>query len=122
MSKSDDHLRMIFDGLSPQGAPLAEVPPYNRVLTPAERRAAETTRVAREITDAEAEKRQAHVARLREARLSREAEDGAAKAADTATKAAETAAKVADKAAKAAEKVAKAADKAAGVKRTRKKA
>jgi hypothetical protein len=82
--RAADHLRMIFDGLAPEGAPLAEVPPYNRVLTPAERRAAETTRVAREITDAEAEKRQADVARLREARLLREAEDKAAKAAEKA--------------------------------------
>jgi hypothetical protein len=78
MSRSDDHLRMIFDGLAPEGAPLAEVPPYNRVLTPAERRAEETTRVAREITGAEAERRQSDVARLREARLQREAEEKAA--------------------------------------------
>lgn len=82
--RNDDHLRMIFDGLSPGGAPVAEVPPYERVMTPAERRAAETTRVAREITGAEAEKRQADVARLREARLAREEEDRAAKAAEKA--------------------------------------
>ncbi|WP_176559478.1 hypothetical protein [Rubellimicrobium roseum] len=48
--------------------------------TPAEVRAAETTRVAREMTDAQTEKRNAQVAKLREARMAKEAEEANAAA------------------------------------------
>jgi hypothetical protein len=87
MANRSDALEKLFDSLAThQPAEVAGVPAYNRVLTPAERRAEETTRAAREITDAEAEKRQADVGRLRAARLAREAED--AEAAEAAAAAA----------------------------------
>jgi hypothetical protein len=77
-----DALERLFDSLAQhQPAEVAGVPAHNRVLTPAERRAEETTRVAREITDGEAEKRQADVGRLRAARLARDAEAAEAAAA-----------------------------------------
>lgn len=81
-SRTDDLSRLWFDDLSPgRPAAVAAVPPHRRVLTPAEVKAGETTRAAREFTDAEAEARHAQVARLRQARLEREAEERAAKAA-----------------------------------------
>lgn len=68
-----------LDGFLLPDAPSASRPgPGRPVLgqapTPAQRRAEETTRVAREATDAEAEKRHAKVAKLKEARLARAAE------------------------------------------------
>jgi hypothetical protein len=81
-SRSDTLHDLLFEGLTAEApSTIAEVPPHRRVLTPAERKAAETTRVAREATEAEAEQRQAQVARLRRARLEREAVDKAAAAA-----------------------------------------
>lgn len=87
-SQTDERLRFLFEVSVPDRAPTAEVPAYARVLTPAERRAEETTRVAREITDAEAAKRQADVARLRAARLEKEQAEEAARAEAAAAKAA----------------------------------
>ena len=49
-------------------------PGFRPPRTPAEMRAEETTRVAREMTDAQAAVRHAKMAQLREARLAREAE------------------------------------------------
>lgn len=78
-----------FDGLFAAEAARAqrssEAGPASRskpaaTRTPAEVRAAETTRVAREMTDAITERRHAQVARLREARLEKEAEAKAAAA------------------------------------------
>ena len=51
---------------------------FRPARTPAETRAEETTRVAREMTDAEAERRQARTAELRRARLAKEATESAA--------------------------------------------
>ena len=68
-----DALNAIFDNLSLDGPARPDVPPHRRVLTPAETKAAETTRVAREHTDAESDQRQAQVARLKQARLEKEA-------------------------------------------------
>ncbi|WP_037280544.1 hypothetical protein [Rubellimicrobium mesophilum] len=75
-SRTDTLHIMMSDALAQGGRPLAAeaVPPHRRVLTPAERRAEESTRVAREITEARTEQRQAEVARLKAARLKREAE------------------------------------------------
>ena len=61
-------------------------PGTRRPNTPAEARAAETTRVARAATEAAAEKRQAAVARLRAARLEKEAAERAAALAAPAKK------------------------------------
>ena len=84
-SRTDALHHMMFDALMREKpAAIAAVPPHRRVLTPAEVKAAETTRYAREVTDTEAEKRQAQVARLREARLSREEAERAEKAAAAA--------------------------------------
>lgn len=55
------------------GAPAGFRPPR----TPAETRADETTRVAREMIDAVVEERQAKTARLRRARLEKEAQKAA---------------------------------------------
>jgi hypothetical protein len=52
-------------------------PASRRPNTPAEARAAHTTRVARELTEAAADKRQATVERLRAARLEKEAAERA---------------------------------------------
>lgn len=85
-SRVDALHQMMFQGLGgEQPAAIAAVPPHQRVLTPAEVKAAETTRYAREFTDTEAEKRQAQVARLRQARLEREEVERAEKAAAKAT-------------------------------------
>ena len=53
---------------------------YRPTRTPAELRAESTTRVVREMTDADAERRQAQVTKLRAARLAKEAEVSAAAA------------------------------------------
>jgi hypothetical protein len=58
-----------------------KVAAYRPTRTPAEVRAESTTRVAREMTDADAERRQTQVAKLRAARLAKEAEETAAAAA-----------------------------------------
>ena len=82
-SRTDDLHPLWFESLSGERpAAIAAVPPHRRVLTPAEVKARETTRVAREFTDAEAEQRQAQVARLKQARLEKEAQEEAAKAAE----------------------------------------
>ena len=75
-SRTDTLHSMMFDALAQGGRPVGAetIPPHRRVLTPAERRAEESTRAAREITDAEAVRRQAEVARLKAARMKREAE------------------------------------------------
>ena len=88
MTVNTDHLQhMLFDTLSAERpAVIAAVPPHRRVLTPAEVKAGETTRVAREFTDAEAVARHAQVARLKQARLERQAEEKAAKAAEPPAK------------------------------------
>ena len=52
---------------------LGAMPGFRPARTPAETRAEETTRVAREMTDAETERRQARTAELRRARLAKEA-------------------------------------------------
>ncbi|WP_210526644.1 hypothetical protein [Rubellimicrobium arenae] len=52
-------------------------PAFRPTQTPSEKRADETTRVAREITEAAKERLQADVARLRQARLEKEAVDRA---------------------------------------------
>ncbi len=62
-----------------------QTPAFRPPLTPYERRAEETTRAAREITESERERSQADVARLRQARLERDAHDNA-KGAVKATK------------------------------------
>ena len=67
-----DALHAIFDNLSVEGPSRPDVPPHRRVLTPAETKAAETTRVAREHTEGLADQRQAQVARLKQARLEKE--------------------------------------------------
>ena len=60
--------------------PMPVVSAYAPKRTPAELRAESTTRVAREMTDVETERRQGQVAKLRAARLAKEAEDTAAAA------------------------------------------
>lgn len=51
-----------------------QTPAFQSPMTPSERKADQTTRVSREITDAAKERSQADVARLRQARLERDAE------------------------------------------------
>jgi hypothetical protein len=51
------------------------VPGFRPVQTPHERKADDRTRLVREITDAATDQRVANVARLRQARLNKEAED-----------------------------------------------
>ena len=53
------------------------VPTFRPQSSPSERRADERTRVVREMTDAATEKRSAATARLKAARLEKEAEDRA---------------------------------------------
>ena len=53
------------------------VPAFRATPSPSERKADESTRVAREATAAAAEKRQATTAKLKAARLAKEAEDRA---------------------------------------------
>ncbi len=55
----------------------ADVPAYRPQLSPAERKADERTRLVREMTDAATEERRTSTARLRAARLAKEAEDRA---------------------------------------------
>ena len=52
-------------------------PAFQAPKSPSEKKAEESTRFAREVTDAAAEKRQATVAKLKAARLAKEAEDRA---------------------------------------------
>ena len=52
-------------------------PAFRPQLSPSERKADERTRVARQMTDADTEKRSALTARLKAARLEKEAEDRA---------------------------------------------
>ena len=53
------------------------VPAFRAVQSPSERKADESTRVAREATESAAQKRQDTVAKLKAARLAKEAEDRA---------------------------------------------
>ena len=62
--------------LKPQGSE-PRVSAYSPVPTRSDIKAEEATRVAREVTEAAAEKRHAQVARLRQARLEKEAQDEA---------------------------------------------
>ena len=81
-SRSDDLHPLWFESLGGERpAAIAAVPPHRRVLTPAEVKATETNRAAREFIDAESEQRQAQVARLKQARLEKEAEEKSALAA-----------------------------------------
>lgn len=73
----------MFDSLWP-GAPqpstagLGASPGFRPARSPSEARAEETTRVAREMTDTAAEQRHARTARLKQARLEREAAEASA--------------------------------------------
>jgi hypothetical protein len=89
-SRTDALHHMSFQSLMDGGRASAAdaVPPHRRVLTPAERRAEESTRIAREATETAAEKRQAQVAKLKAAREAHEGEVAAEKAAEKAAKAA----------------------------------
>jgi hypothetical protein len=93
-SRTETELRSMFDRLSfDTPATIAEVPPHKRVLTPSEAKAAETTRVAREHTETQADQRQAQVARLREARMEKEKGEAVEAQAVAAAKAAAAAKK-----------------------------
>ena len=67
-------LELMFEDRQPLTAKPSDARPR---LAPHEVKANETTRVARALTDAVAELRQANTARLRQARLGQEAEDAA---------------------------------------------
>lgn len=73
----------LFDDLWP-GAPqpsidgLGASPGFRPARSPSEARAEETTRVAREMTDSAAEQRHARTARLKQARLEKEAAEASA--------------------------------------------
>ena len=54
-----------------------EVPAFRPKASPAEQKAAQTTRAFREVTDAAADQRRAAAAKLKEARLAKEAMDRA---------------------------------------------
>jgi hypothetical protein len=54
-----------------------QTPAFRAPTSPSERKADQSTRVAREATDAATEKRQALTAKLKAARLAKEAEDRA---------------------------------------------
>jgi hypothetical protein len=88
-TRTETELRTMFDRLSfDTPTTLAEVPPHKRVLTPAEAKAAETTRVAREHTETMADQRQAQIARLKQARMEKEKGEAAEAEAVAAAKAA----------------------------------
>ncbi len=70
-SADSDWLEAYLPKLDP---PDTERPAFRAVLSPAERNAERTSRVARELTKAETEARQATTAQLRAARLGKEAD------------------------------------------------
>lgn len=58
-----------------QPSQVVSVPTYRQVQNPHQKKADDRTRLVREITDAATDQRVANVARLRQARLNKEAED-----------------------------------------------
>lgn len=72
---SDPHwLERFMSGTKPVDT---AVPAFRPQLSPSERKAEERTRVVREMTDAATEKRSTATARLKAARLGKEADDRA---------------------------------------------
>ena len=69
-SADSDWLKLYLSKLDP---PATERPAFRAVLSPAEEKAERTARVARELIEAETEERQATTARLRAARLGKDA-------------------------------------------------
>ena len=63
-----------------------KTPAFRPVQSPAERKASETTRAFREVTEAATNQRQAAAAKLKAARLDRDAEAGALVAQEKAKK------------------------------------
>ena len=71
---NDAWLERFFSGTSAETKP----PAFRPTQSPSERKAAETTRVFREVTEAATDQRQAAAAKLKAARLGKEADARAA--------------------------------------------
>ena len=80
---NSDWLERFMAGTTPAKA---GVPAFRPQPSPSERKADERTRLVREMTDSETEKRLTTTARLKAARLGKEAEDRAQAALAAATK------------------------------------
>ena len=79
---TDAWLERFFSGTSAE----TKVPAFRPTQSPSERKAAETTRVFREMTEAATDQRQAAAAKLKAARLGKEADTRARAAQEPKTK------------------------------------
>ena len=81
-NSNDAWLERFFAGTSAETKP----PAFRPTPSPSEQKAAETTRASRTMTETATDQRQAAAARLKAARLARDAEAGASAARKTARK------------------------------------